>query len=258
MNYGRYLQLDKVLAAQAPQTAAHDELQFIIVHQHFELWFKLALYELEALRAHLFAGELVESQHLMRRLHAIMRLLNDSFDVIETMRPYDFLQFRTQLQPASGLQSRQFREIEFLCGLKDPRYLGVAQGEDREVLQRRLSEPGLWDAYVDVVGRCGLDAAKPALLGSIIHIMKAPDAHPLGPMTENLVEFDELFSLWRARHVRMTMRMIGHKRGTGEASVQALGADAHMGAGGVDYLQRTVDKLFFPLLWEARTFIERL
>ncbi|MEO1173174.1 MAG: tryptophan 2,3-dioxygenase family protein [Myxococcota bacterium] len=118
-NYSSYLKIEELLELQHTVTDAHDELQFIIVHQSFELWFKLALYELESARAAIQANEVRRAVHLLKRVEAIFRNMLPSFDVLETMRPSDFLQFREALKPASGLQSFQFREVEFLCGLRD-------------------------------------------------------------------------------------------------------------------------------------------
>ncbi|MBI2899757.1 MAG: tryptophan 2,3-dioxygenase [Planctomycetes bacterium] len=256
--YGEYLRIPELLGLQKTLTPAHDELQFIVVHQVFELWFKLALHELDALRAAMRGDDLARAAHLLRRLQALVRTVTAGFDVIETMRPYDFLEFRSALQPASGFQSVQFREIEFLCGLKDERYVRLLDGDER--LARRMKESTLWDAYVELLGRHGLKSgSEKEIVASVIEVMKRPDAHALGPLTEELIELDELFSLWRARHIRMTMRMIGSKPGTGEKTVQKLVREGYerMGSAGVDYLKTTLSKTFFPLLWEARTFIRR-
>jgi tryptophan 2,3-dioxygenase len=258
-SYADYLKVPELLSLQRTLTGAHDELQFIIVHQAFELWFKLMLFELESWRTALDKNDLEQAEHYAKRVHSILGLLTASFEVIETMRPYEFMQFRERLKPASGLQSLQFREIEFICGLKDTRYMKLS-GDAQGVLKKRADEPSLWDAYVKLLAVHGLangDAEQ--VLASVSQIMKQPDHHPLGHVTEDLVELDAAFSLWRARHIRMTMRMIGAKPGTGEVSVGALEGQGyrHMGPAGVDYLSTTLNKVFFPVLWEARTFIER-
>lgn len=257
ITYGTYLKIPELLQLQKTVTKAHDELQFIVVHQVFELWFKLAIFELEALRTAMRDDDLAQCGHYLKRVHAIVKTITSGFEVIETMRPYDFLEFRSSLQPASGFQSSQFREMEFLSGLKDPRYLKLAVGP---ALARRMDEPTLWDAYVGLLQKRGLKTGSDReIVASVMEILKNPDHHPLGHLTEDLIEYDELFSLWRARHIRMTMRMIGSRPGTGEASVQKLVQAGYetMGSGGVDYLQSTLTKTFFPLLWEARTFIQR-
>lgn len=259
-DYAGYLRLPALLGLQTTLTQAHDELQFIIVHQTFELWFKLILYELEAARAAMTREDLVQAIHYLRRIESIVKQLTAGFDVIETMRPYDFLEFRSYLKPASGFQSVQFREIEFLSGAKDKRYLELFKGKVLRCLARRAKEQSLWDAYVDLLRRHRLRARSHSeIVASVIRVLEAPDRHPLGPLTEELIEYDEVFSLWRSRHIRMTMRMIGSRPGTGQKSVAKLVSTGYdrMGSGGVDYLKTTLSKVFFPLLWEARTFIQR-
>ncbi|MFN7974729.1 MAG: tryptophan 2,3-dioxygenase family protein [Acidobacteriota bacterium] len=259
--YGTYLRLDDLLGAQTTLTDAHDELQFIIVHQTFELWFKLMLFEAVAARAAMHAGRAAEAVHYLRRLNEIVKVLTTSFNVIETMRPYDFLEFRSELQPASGFQSVQFRELEFVCGVRDERYAKLVERPDQVArLRQRMAEPSVWDAYLELLRRHGLPTDDdPTIVKSIIVILKARDDHALGELTETLIEYDELFALWRQRHVRMAMRMIGAKPGTGAQTVKKLeeGGYGQFGPGGVDYLKSTLPKQFFPLLWEARTFIER-
>lgn len=260
LSYGEYLRLPELLDQQRALTDAHDELQFIVVHQAFELWFKLILHELSATRAAMDKGDAAETVHYMRRVHEIMRVLIASWDVIETMRPWDFLAFRSNLQPASGFQSVQFRELEYLSGLKDERYVKLLEGGAAEKLRRRLSEPTLWDAYVSFLRRHALPVNTDVeIRTSVITILKDVDHHPLGAVTEALIEYDEVFSIFRYRHMRMAMRMIGGRPGTGSESVARLEEAGYgqMGPGGVDYLKTTLPKLFFPILWEARTFIER-
>src|SRR5918996_3801295 len=128
LSYGSYLKVPELLALQSPlsKPAAHDELLFIIVHQAFELWFREMVFELEAVRDQMFAGDIHRSRHLLFRVHAVERLLIEQLEVIETMSPQDFLEFRSNLSPASGFQSAQFREIEFISGLKEPGFLGMA------------------------------------------------------------------------------------------------------------------------------------
>ncbi len=176
------------------------------------------------------------------------------------MRPWEFLEFRERLKPASGFQSLQFREIEFLSGAKDERYLGLFSGEARGRLEARLAQPTLWDAYKGALARQGHPIGTEAeIVRALMEVMRQPDRPPLGPLTEELIEYDELFSIWRSRHIAMTMRMIGSRPGTGQASVGRLAEAGYeqMGSGGVDYLKTTLPKVFFPLLWEARTFLER-
>src|SRR6516164_4233815 len=161
LTYGGYLRLDELLAQQVPQAdpPAHDELLFITVHQCYELWFAQLLYELTAVRDAMLTGETWRARHLLRRTHVIEELLVSQVDVLETMTPQDFGEFRTALAPASGFQSVQFRELEFLSGAKDPafvrRFRSLTDGE-RARLSARLAEPTLWDAYVDLLASRGL------------------------------------------------------------------------------------------------------
>ncbi|MCI0341571.1 MAG: tryptophan 2,3-dioxygenase family protein [Planctomycetales bacterium] len=261
-SYSDYLRLPELLRLQRTLTSARDELHFIVVHQVFELWFKLSLNELEAARAGIGKDDLPRAVHALRRVHEVVKLLTASFPVLETMRPYDFLEFRNRLQPASGLQSLQFREIEFLCGLQDRRYVALfgRNGESRGRLERRAAEPTLWDAYVACLRRHRLLAGSDrAIVKSVVKLLRSPDRHPLGPLTEALVDLDQGFSSWRLRHISMVMRMIGSRPGTGQQSVGKLVARGYeqMGEGGVDYLKTTLGKVFFPLLWEARTMLTR-
>ncbi len=268
LTYGDYLKVDVLLSLQRQLTSAHDELQFVIIHQIFELWFKLLLFELESIRAAMQQADLRTAVRLLGRTHEILKSLTTGWAVIETMRPHDFLEFRSELKPASGFQSRQFREIEFLSGVKDARYLRAFEDNpiSQDVLRRRLDEPTLWDAFVGVLRLRGLPAGSDAeILQSLIRIHKEPGLADLNDLVEALIEYDLLFALWRRRHVLMTERMIGARPGTGENTVaRIVGQEQPVGtAGGVEYfsgagyLKTTLSKKFFPLLWDARTFVER-
>jgi tryptophan 2,3-dioxygenase len=179
-------------------------------------------------------------------VHTIERLLIEQIEVLETMSPQDFLEFRTNLAPASGFQSTQFREIEFLCGLKQPNFVGMAPVEERHRLQRRLDEPTLWDAFRDLLEHSGLpmpDDDADTRLTSLVKMARDRDAFAdLWYLSEDLLELDELFSLWRERHILMVERQIGTKRGTG-------------GSSGAEYLRTTLEKRFFPDLWELRSHL---
>lgn len=235
LSYGSYLEVPALTSLQHTRTGAHDELLFIVVHQVYELWFKQLLHELEAARDHLLAGDTFAARHLLRRVHVIERLLVEQVDVLETMAPQDFLQFRSELAPASGFQSVQFREIEFLSGLKDFAHLDRVEVTDaeRDRLERRLAEPSLWDAYEALLERHGSPS-----LAEVFH-----DRARFGEVfdvSERLLDHDEAFALWRARHVLMVERQIGAKTGTG-------------GSTGAEYLRTTVNRRFFPKLWEVRS-----
>ena len=246
LTYGGYLRLDELLAQQLPQAdpPAHDELLFITVHQVYELWFQQLLFELEAARDAMMTGETWQARHLLRRVHAIERLLIAQVDILETMTPQDFLAFRAGLAPASGFQSVQFRELEFLSGAKDQAFLArfrAISGAERGRLERRLAEPSLWDAFVRLLPARGLPAgADGQILASLRLVAADRSAHDdLWQLAEDLLSHDELAGLWRARHVAMVERQIGTKSGTG-------------GSTGAPYLRKRVPLRYFPLLWELR------
>src|SRR5262252_10654408 len=148
LDYKGYLKLDDLLQLQQPlaQPPSHDEPLFIIVHQVFELWFKLVLHEIDKILEMLDQGDVIESERLIRRLTSIVRLFVPKLSVLETMMPSDFIQFRDRLRPASGFQSVQFREIEFACGLKDRKYIGMFKDDPAATarIEKRFSEPSFW------------------------------------------------------------------------------------------------------------------
>jgi tryptophan 2,3-dioxygenase len=246
LTYGGYLRVPGLLSLQVPQSAppAHDELLFITVHQVYELWFKQMLYELEAARDAMTMGETWRARHLLRRVHAIERLLVAQVDILETMTPQDFLEFRAGLAPASGFQSVQFRELEFLSGVKDrafiARFKSITDAE-RGRLLRRLGEPSLWDAFLRLLSDRGLAVGDDSdILESLRAVAADRAAHDdLWQLAEDLLSHDELAGLWRARHVQMVERQIGTKSGTG-------------GSTGAPYLRKRVPLHYYPLLWELR------
>jgi tryptophan 2,3-dioxygenase len=246
LTYGTYLHLPDLLAQQVPiaEPPAHDELLFITVHQVYELWFKQLLHELVAARDAMDADQTWRARHLMQRAQVIERLLVGQVDVIETMTPQDFLQFRFTLAPASGLQSVQFRELEFLSGAKDHRFVARFRSltsDERERLSRRLAEPSLWDSYLGLVERRGLDVTSDEQVSeSLLTIARNRAGHDdLWQLAEGLLSHDEVSALWRARHVQMVERQIGTKSGTG-------------GSSGAPYLHGRVPMRYYPLLWELR------
>jgi tryptophan 2,3-dioxygenase len=245
LTYGEYLELPELLDLQRLRSdpPVHDELLFIVVHQAYELWFKQLLFELESVRDRLFAGDGERARHYLTRIRAIERVLIEHLEVLETMSPQDFLDFRDHLAPASGFQSAQFREIEFLSGLKDERFLDdlAASPAERSRLERRLSEPTLWDGFCSMLERAGLpmppdDAERRA--GSLVAMAKQQGE--LFAVSEGLLDHDENVARWRSLHVLMVEREIGAKEGTG-------------GSAGVAYLRTTLGKRFFPELWGLRS-----
>jgi tryptophan 2,3-dioxygenase len=235
LSYGTYLKVQELLDLQKGLSQEHDELLFIVVHQVYELWFKVVLFELEAARDRIDADDIFFARHFLRRVHVIERLLVEQIEVIETMSPQDFLAFRSQLAPASGFQSVQFREIEFLSGLKDPKYLARVEATPEEALRlrRRLDEPSLDDAFRSLLVRGGSP--------SLVEVFKDRERHgDLFDLCEALLDHDEAFAHWRARHVLMVERQIGGKTGTG-------------GSSGAEYLRSTLGKRFYPELWDVRS-----
>jgi tryptophan 2,3-dioxygenase len=250
VDYDSYLRLRPLLGQQVPvaDPPAHDELMFIVVHQAGELWFKLMLHELEAARDAMLAGRLDRARRVFGRVHAIQRLLLAQFDVLDTMDPQGFDAFRGSLGTASGMQSVQAREVEFLSGAKDRRALGARSpfdAEGRARLERRFAQPSLWDAFVALMstatGRRGVPGDDDWLVRSLAHLASDRDAAPdVWAVARSLVEYDRLAGQWRFRHLQVVEWMIGHKRGTG-------------GTAGVEYLRRRLGDRYFPLLWELPT-----
>jgi tryptophan 2,3-dioxygenase len=247
LTYGSYLKVPELLALQQPLSDPphHDELLFIEIHQVYELWFKLMLHELDAAVGFLDADDLLKFAKAFRRILAIGRILVQQVDVLETMTPQDFNAFRSGLNPASGFQSAQFREIEFRCGLRGDeqamRHLALTD-EERARLERRLREPTLYDALKGYLARQGFDVSdRAALVATFKTIYEHEEAHyATYLLLEELMDFDESILLWRSRHILMVERMIGMKPGTG-------------GSLGVGYLETTLRRRFFPELWQVRT-----
>lgn len=255
LSYASYLKLHELLSLQKPlsQPPTHDEMQFIIVHQAFELWFKLMLHEIDTLFELFRKKDVREAERLFRRLNRILEVFIQQLEVIETMVPSDFLKFRDLLRPASGFQSWQFREIEFACGARDERYLRLYDGQPEigRRLEARLRGPSLWEGFAGMLVASGFRRAEPAAIAAIY---KDPGHHDLKMLCEAMIEYDELFQLWREHHVRMAERMIGGKPGTGQkVGDYVLGKSGPMGTHGVEYLRKTLGQKFFPVLWDART-----
>src|SRR5216684_6164401 len=235
LSYGSYLRLLELLQLQTGLSEEHDELLFIVAHQAYELWFKVLLHELTGARSRIEADDIFYARHLLRRVHVIERLLVEQIEVLETMSPQDFVAFRSKLAPASGFQSVQFREIEFLSGLKEPKYVARLEATPEEMarLRKRLEEPTVADAFHELVKRRGSP--------SLLEIFRDRAHHgDLFDLCEAMLDHDEAFAHWRSRHVLMVERQIGSKPGTG-------------GSSGADYLKSTLGKRFFPDLWDVRS-----
>jgi tryptophan 2,3-dioxygenase len=248
LSYGSYLKVDELLALQEPLSRPrhHDEMLFIIIHQVYELWFKQLLHELDGAALAIDHDDLLRVTKHFRRIHAIQRLLEQQVDILETMTPQEFNQFRDNLNPASGFQSVQFRELEYACGLRRTDLLKWIELGDaqRARLEARLQAPSLYDRVKDLLRRRGFaTGSSDELLESYRRIYSNEvENYDLYLLLEDLIEFDERFLLWRGRHVRMVERMIGNKQGTG-------------GSPGARYLESTLAYRFFPELWEVRTYL---
>src|SRR5215813_1818333 len=260
LSYNKYLRVPDLIKLQDCRSSHPDELLFITVHQAYELWFKQILHELDA------AIQLMEEDHVpaairaLNRIVAIEKLLVNQIHILESMTPISFLKFRDELNPASGFQSMQFREIEFSSGLKDQTILDEFARDEfaHERLKARMTGLTLADCFYRVLQRRGLkaplaraeantaqqrqayEARTRAVLEVLTHFEQRYEEFQLA---EALLEHDEYFSLWRSHHIKMVERMVGEKRGTG-------------GSEGIGYLQTTLDKKFFPELWEARTYLD--
>lgn len=248
LSYGSYLKIPELLDLQVllSDPPAHDELLFITVHQVCELWFKQCLHELGAARDGMLAGRTYEPRKALQRVHAIEQILIEQVVVLETMTPQDFLAFRSLLAPASGFQSVQFRELEFLSGARDPAYvdrLRQASGDERARMEARLAEPSLWDAFLALLQRSGLAVSTPQeRRESLLTVARDRSHAELWELSEALITHDALASQWRSRHVDMVERQIGTKAGTG-------------GSSGGEYLRSRLALRYFPELWELRSYL---
>jgi tryptophan 2,3-dioxygenase len=226
---------------------SHDELLFIVIHQTYELWFKQILHEIDATIKWMDEDRAFRANHSLRAVTSIEKVLVTQIHLLESMAQIGFLEFRDKLNPASGFQSMQFRELEFVSGQKDERILGHFESDEfaHKRLSERFAAPTLGDAFWSLLERQGLAAGTPdERVASIVTILTHPDKHPeLFVMQDLLIEHDENIALWRSHHVLMVERMLGMKRGTG-------------GSEGVGYLMTTLTKKFFPELWEARTHLK--
>ncbi|MFN6964530.1 MAG: tryptophan 2,3-dioxygenase [Pyrinomonadaceae bacterium] len=251
LSYNKYLKVRELLDLQQTLSdpTSHDELLFIIIHQTYELWFKQVLHEIDATIKWLDEGRTFRANHSLRAVIGIEKVLVTQIHILESMAQIGFLEFRDKLNPASGFQSMQFRELEFVSGIKDERILETFKDDEfaYERLSRRFAEKSLADAFWSLLGRGGSAVdSHDERVQAIVEILTHPETYPdLFNMQDLLIEHDENVSLWRYHHVLMVERMLGKKRGTG-------------GSEGVGYLMTTVTKRFFPELWEARTHLKAL
>ncbi len=249
LSYNKYLKVPELLELQRTlsEPVSHDELLFITIHQTYELWFKQILHEIDATVGWMNEGRAFRVNHSLRAVVAIEKIIVSQIHILETMAQIGFLEFREKLNPASGFQSMQFRELEFVSGQKDEKILEVFKHD--EFAYKRLSErftaPGIGDSFWAMLGRQGFAAGThEEKVAAIVEILTYPEKHTdLFIMQDLLIEHDASISLWRYHHVLMVERMLGMKRGTG-------------GSEGVGYLMTTLMKKFFPEIWEARTHLK--
>jgi tryptophan 2,3-dioxygenase len=252
LRYDGYLRLSQLLDQQHGTVPnAHDELLFIVSHQVYELWYKVMLFELADARDRMLKGDTRIPRTRLRRCHEIERLLPDQLRLLDTMTPLGFAEFRPALGTASGLQSTQFREVEFLSGLKDARWVDGARWlseRDRARLRRRLSEPTVWDGFLAVLANAGFDVStRESRLAAYEQIARGGEGDgelwALSELGEALVDHDQAWSAWRARHALTAERQIGEAPGSA-------------GTAGASYLWRRVPTRFYPELWHARQLFQ--
>ena len=255
VTYAGYLKVDELVALQQPRSEGpeHDEMLFIVIHQVYELWFKELLHEFDRAMQLLRSDDAHRAQHTLKRILTILKVLVAQIDILETMTPLEFLSFRGRLEAASGFQSDQFRQIEFVLGRKSPASVErfAAGSRARAALEQRWAEPTLWDAFLQYLQREGyaVPAAQlsrdvtsaiepsPEVQRTLIDVYRRDAKN--SELCERLVDLDEGIQEWRYRHVKMVERTIGVKPGTG-------------GSAGAAYLRGTVGSPLFPDLWEIR------
>lgn len=262
VSYNSYLKVSELKQLQIclSDPAHHDEPLFIVIHQAYELWFKLILHELDAACIAIKDRQTRRATFLMRRVGAIMKLLVQQIHILETMSPKEFLGFRYNLSPASGFQSSQFRELEFIGGLKSPEIMEHFKQDPLAYaeLKKRFDAPSLSELFYDLLREKGfkLPETKPTMnenekvevkdqrLRELTRLFDEENAFgDLLDLSETFVDLDEQLFLWRTNHVCVVERMLGFKQGTG-------------GSEGVAYLRSTLDKRCFPELWQMRTYLQ--
>ncbi len=259
ISYSQYLQLERILTAQKPLSGQHDEMLFIIIHQASELWMKLCLHELSATRAQVLNDDLEPAFKMLSRVARIQAQLIQSWDVLGTMTPADYMKFRDSLGQSSGFQSWQYRLLEFVLGNKEAKLIDVHAGDAsvHALLRQELATPSLSDETIRLLARRGFDIPKecverdwtrayapnPAVEAAWLAIYRDSNAHwDLYELAEKLVDLEYRLQQWRFAHLKTVERIIGFKRGTG-------------GSSGAGYLAHVLKHTFFPELISLRTSI---
>lgn len=257
LTYGNYLKIEELLSLQEPKSSPpeHDEMLFIVIHQTYELWFRLMLHELDKVCRDFSRNDLFGAIHTWKRLRTIMKTLVGQLDILETMTPMSFTSFRDRLETSSGFQSAQFREFEFIMGNKRPEMLKPCAGEPQGLarVENRLRSRSVVDHFYDFLEHQGVEIppalrAKPIetstqpsteVQEAIFRLYKSGDRSALVILFELMTDFDEGQQEWRYRHVKVVERTIGNKQGTG-------------GSLGVEFLKRSLFQPAFPDLWAIR------
>lgn len=257
VTYGGYLQLKQLLACQKPQSDQHDELLFVILHQTMELWMKQTIHEIGAAQTEVRAGNLVPAYKHLARVSRIQAVMTQTWDILATMTPADYLRFRALLGTSSGFQSAQFRALEYLLGLKDDSFLKFQDegSDERRMLEAALKAPSLYDDVLAQLAKAGFDipratyerptgapyAPSEAVENAWLTVYRDTQKYwALYQLAEKLLDLDDALLTWRHKHVLTVERIIGRKRGTG-------------GTEGVSYLQQTLARRAFPEIWSLRT-----
>ncbi|WP_313472982.1 tryptophan 2,3-dioxygenase [Brevundimonas sp.] len=257
ITYAGYLSLDDLLSAQHPRSDQHDEMLFVIIHQTKELWLKQILHEMALAQTLIRAGDLVPAYKSLARVSRIQSVMTQSWDILATMTPSDYLKFRGDLGASSGFQSDQFRRLETMLGLKDPRFLRfhVERPEAHAALVAAMEAPSLYDDALRQLSLAGLPVPAEVLNRDVSQTYEPSEGveaawlevyrdterwWPLYQLAEKLVDLDDALLTWRHKHVVTVERIIGRRQGTG-------------GTDGVGYLVETLKRRCFPELWSLRT-----
>lgn len=257
ITYAGYLSLDVLLSAQNPRSSQHDEMLFVIIHQTKELWLKQILHEVALAQSLIRDGDLVPAYKSLARVSRIQSVMTQSWDILATMTPSDYLKFRGDLGASSGFQSDQFRRLETMLGLKDPRFLRfhVERPEAHAALKAAMEAPSVYDDALRQMKLHGLDIPDevlnrdvasqyephPGVEAAWLEVYRDTQKWwPLYQLAEKLVDLDDALLTWRHKHIVTVERIIGRKMGTG-------------GTDGVGYLVETLKRRCFPELWSLRT-----
>lgn len=259
MSYGDYLQLEQILSAQKPISNEHDEMLFIVIHQSSELWLKLAGHELQRALEHIKSANFGPAFKVIARVKQIFLQLTQSWNILSTLTPSDYLKFRDDLGRSSGFQSYGYRKLEFLLGNKNADMLNIHKANEsaHRELSQLLNQNSLYDEVIIALAKAGFaiddnvirrDVTQPyqrseSVLAAWLNVYQQPDTYfELYELAEKLVDIEDAFQQWRFKHMYTVQRIIGYKQGTG-------------GSSGVGFLKKALDVSFFPELFEVRTHL---